>query len=171
MQTLDVISVNLWQLLVSLTNLVLLFLIVKKFLYRPVKTMLQTRQSSIDGEYSAAQAAKAKAMADQTAYEAKLAGAKVEADQVIRQAVDTANRRESEILADAKAKANGIVRQAEADAALARRKAEDGIKREIVEVSSLLTEKILGREVSLDDHQKLIDAFIEGIGDEDGAGE
>ena len=33
MQTLDIISVNLWQMLASLANLVLLFLIVKKFLY------------------------------------------------------------------------------------------------------------------------------------------
>ena len=54
MQTLDVISINLWQVLVSLANLVLLFLLVKKFLYKPVKEMLEQRQSTIDGEYAAA---------------------------------------------------------------------------------------------------------------------
>ena len=42
MQTLDVISVNLWQILASLLNLLILFLIVKHFLYKPVKTLGNT---------------------------------------------------------------------------------------------------------------------------------
>ena len=48
MQTLDVISVNLWQILASLLNLVLLFLIVKHFFYKPVRKMLDERRATID---------------------------------------------------------------------------------------------------------------------------
>ena len=33
MQTLEIISVNLWQILISLANLLIIFLILKKFLY------------------------------------------------------------------------------------------------------------------------------------------
>ena len=40
MQNLDVISINLWQVLISLCNLLLLFLILKKFLYQPVRKLL-----------------------------------------------------------------------------------------------------------------------------------
>ena len=40
MQSLDVISVNIWQIVISLANLALLFLLLKKFLYQPVKRML-----------------------------------------------------------------------------------------------------------------------------------
>lgn len=167
MQTLDIISVNLWQMLVSLINLVLLFLLIKKFLYKPVKKMLDARQKTIEGDYDAANAAKEQALADQQAYNSQLQGAKREADQLIKNAVDLANEREREILAEAKAKADGIVRQAENDAALERKKAEEGIKREIVEVSSLLTEKLLEREVSSEDHRRFVDSFIESIGDSD----
>ncbi|MBQ2676808.1 MAG: F0F1 ATP synthase subunit B [Clostridia bacterium] len=169
MQTLEVISVNLWQMAVSLANLVLLFLIIKKFLYKPVKKMLESRQSSIDSEYSAAAEAKEQALSSKVAYEEKLSKAKEEADEVIKSAVNTANERESEIIAQAKKKADGIIRQAQTDAALELKKAEDSIKKEIVEVSSLLTEKMLQREVSLEDHQQFIDSFIEGIGDENDA--
>ena len=165
MPTLDVISVNLWQMLVSLLNLLLLFLIVKKFLYKPAKAMLEKRQSSTEGDYAAAREAREQAMTDKQAYEDKLKNAKSEADHLIKSAVDTANQREKEMLAAAKQKADGIVRQAEADALLERKKSEEGIKKEIVEVSSLLTEKMLEREVTLDDHQKLIDSFIDQIGD------
>lgn len=166
MQSLDVISVNIWQILASLANLVLLFLMVKKFLYKPVKKMLEQRQNSIQSDYDEAASAKEKALAEEKEYAEKLRGAKEEADGVIKAAVNIANEREREIIAEAKLKADGIVRQAENDALLERKKAEEGIKREIVEVSSLLTEKMLEREVSADDHKHFIDSFIESIGDE-----
>ena len=167
MQTLDVISVNLWQMLASLLNLVLLFLLVKKFLYKPVKKMLEQRQSTIEGNFAEAEKAKEAALLDQKAYEEKLADAKGEADRVIKSAVDIAAQREREILEDAKEKADGIIRRAEADAILEKKKAEDAIRREIVEVSSALTEKMLEREITKDDHKQLIDSFIESIGEED----
>ena len=96
----------------------------------------------------------------------KLKDAKAESDRIIKNAVGIANDREKEILAEAKQKADGIVRQAESDAILERKKAEDGIRKEIVEVSAALTEKMLEREVSADDHKRFIDSFIESIGDE-----
>ena len=167
MQSLDVISVNIWQMLASLGNLVLIFILVKKFLYKPVKKMLAARTDAIQGDYDAAKQAKDKALADMAAYEEKLSNAKAEADDVIKSAVNVASEREKEILADAKAKADGIVRQAENDAMLERKKAEDSIRKEIVEVSSLLTEKMLEREVSGADHQHFIDSFIESIGEND----
>ncbi len=167
MQNLDVISVNIWQMLASLANLLLIFLLVKKFLYKPVRKMLETRQNAIQGDYDAAEDAKNQAVADKEAYEEKLRGAKAEADNVIKSAVNVANEREKEIIAEAKMKADGIVRQAENDAVLERKKAEDGIRKEIVEVSSILTEKMLEREVSQADHRHFIDSFIESIGEDD----
>lgn len=166
MQTLDVISVNLWQMLVSVANLLILFLLVKKFLYKPVSKMLAARRAAIDADYDAAAEAKESALRDKAAYDEKLSGAKAEAESVITNAVAIAKSREKEILADAKEKAQGIVRRAESDAALELKKAEDSIKREIVEVSSMLTEKVLEREVSKEDHKRLIDSFIEGMGEE-----
>lgn len=165
MQSLDVISVNIWQMMASLANLLLIFLLVKKFLYKPVKKMLEARQNTIQGDYDAAKDAKEQADADRKAYEEKLKTAKNEAENVIKSAVDIASEREKEIIAEAREKADGIVRQAENDAALERKKAEDSIRKEIVEVSSLLTEKMLEREVSEADHQHFIDSFIESIGD------
>jgi len=166
MQTLDVISVNLWQIIAALLNLLILFLIVKRFLYKPVKKMLENRQATIEGDYKKANEAKEQALADKKAYEEKLSDAKSEADSVIQSAVEIAHSRESEILKEAQIKADGIVRQAEENAAMEMRKAEAEIKREIIEVSTALTEKMLSREISAEDHKQIIDSFIEGIGEE-----
>ncbi len=169
MQNLDVISANLWLMLVSLANLVLVFLIVKRFLYKRVKAMLAARQATIQSDYDAAAQAKEEAYADKMQYEEKLQAAKTEADEVIKSAVNLANEREKEIIAQARSKADGIVRQAENEAVLTRKKAEAAVKKEIVEVSSLLTEKMLEREMTDADHQRLIDSFIQEIGDQDDA--
>lgn len=166
MQNLDVISVNIWQTLISLANLLLLFLVIKRFLYQPVKKMLDARQSTIEGDYAAASEAKAQALSDRTAYEEKLKGAKKEAEEVIKSAVTVAGQREQEILNSAKEKADGIVRQAQNEAALEKEKAREEIRNEIVEVSTLLTEKMLEREVNAEDHRNLIDSFVEKLGDD-----
>ena len=167
MQTLDVISINIWQIVVSLLNLVILFLIIKKFLYNPVKKMLQQRQDSVDKQYQEAEKANANALENQKLYEEKLSAASLEADGVIQSAVDTAKAREKEIIADAKEKAENILLKAENDAKLAVLKAEETIKQEIIGVSTVLTEKLLEREINQDDHKKMIDSFIDDIGEND----
>ncbi len=163
MQTLDIISVNLWQILASLGNLLLLFLIAKHFLYKPVRKMLDEREASIEGDYSAARAARDAAEADQKAYAERLQNAKGEAESIIHSAVETAGARERELVEEAKKKADGIVRQAQIAAEQERRKAEESIKDEIVSVSALLAEKMLSREVKPEDHKELIDDFIRTV--------
>ncbi|MBO5407858.1 MAG: F0F1 ATP synthase subunit B [Clostridia bacterium] len=166
MQTLPIISINLWEMLYALLNLLILYLLVKKFLYQPVKKMLSQRQATIDNEYKEAEEAKQKALSDKQTYEEKLSGAEAEADSLIQSAVQNAGQRELEILAEAKEKADGIRRQAEADAALELKKAEQTIREEIVNVGTLLAGKMLEREMNAEDHKKLIDALIDEIGDE-----
>lgn len=167
MGNLEVISINFWNIVISLCNLLLIFLIFKKFLYAPVRKMLAARKAKIDGDYAAAESAKAAAEAEEAAYRAKLDSAKAEADTVIKAAVADADRRSDEILSEAKEKADGILRRAKAEADLEMKKAEDGIKTEIVGVSAALAEKLLGREIKAGDHRALIDDFLSEVGNAD----
>ena len=163
MQSLEVISVNIWQIIISLCNLVILFLLLKKFLYKPVREMLAKRKALIDGVYADADKAKTDALAAKESYESKLSTAKDEADAIRAEAVADAGRRSDKLLAEAKDKADAIVRRAEEEAELERRKAADDVKREIADVSTALTEKLIGRELGDKDHRELIDSFIDSI--------
>ena len=165
MQSLDIISVNFWQILISLVNLLLLFLAFKKFLYQPVKNILAKRQAEIDKDYAAAKDAQTVADENRRVWEEKMATANAEADEIIKTATEKAKRRSDTMVEEAREKADGIVRVAQSEAELERKKAVDDIKREIVEVSGTLAEKMLEREINTDDHRALIDSFIEEIGD------
>ena len=167
MQSLEVISVNLWQILVSLLNLLILFLLFKKFLFGPVNKMLAKRQGEIDARYDAADEAKRLAEEDKLLWDEKISAVKDESDEIIKKAQDSAKRQGDNIVTKAKEQADSIIRQAETQAQLEMKKAEEGIKKEIVEVSTALANKLLEREINVNDHRDLIDSFIEKIGDEE----
>ena len=95
MQTLDVISVNLWQILISLANLFLLFLIVKRFLFGPIKKVLEQRQKELDDRYAAAESAEHAACESRDAFEKKLSTAEQEAEAILREATENARDRKS----------------------------------------------------------------------------
>ena len=166
MQSLDVISINIWHMLISLCNLALLYLILKRFLYKPVENMLDRRREAIDGDYEKAARARETAEANRQRYEAAMAGARQEADALMRQTTQEAQMRGNQIMAEARDRADQTTRQAQRDIELDRRKAEADVRRSIVDVSAAMAEKVLGRELTPEDQQRLIDACIDDIGED-----
>ena len=162
---LDIISVNIWTILASLANLAILYALLKKFLYKPVKNVIAARQAELQAQYDSAAQAEAAAVASRDEYAAKLDGAQAQADGIIHEATVTATRRGEKIVADAREKAAGIVRQGELEAEMEKKKAQESIRRDIAEVSAALTEQLLGREMTSKDHDGMIDSFLQGIGD------
>ncbi len=160
MQSLSIISVNIWQVLISFANLAILTWILKKFLFKPVKKVVDARRETIDSAYARADEAEAKANENRERYEAAMAAAKQTADQMISQAARDAERRGARIEGEARERAQEIRKQAEADALLEKKKAEDDIRKEIADVSAQLTEKLLEREIRPEDHRELIDSFL-----------
>ena len=165
MPTLDVISVNIWSILISLCNLLILFFIIKKFLYKPVRKMLAERQAAVDKVYSEADEALRSAEQDRLTYSQKLEHADSECDALLKSAKENADRRGSEIISDAQAA--DIMRRANAEIELEKQKAADGMRRRIADISVDVAEKLLARSVDGSEHRRLIDSAIDEIGNED----
>ena len=165
MQDLDIISVNIWHIVISLANLVILFLILKKILFKPVKKIVDKRQKEIESEYKKAEKTQAEADAIKAEWEGKMATAEAEADKIISDAVERADSRNEVMLYESREKADQIIRKAKADIERERKDARETIKKEIVDVSQTLSEQIIGREINMDDHRDLIDRAIDRIGE------
>lgn len=165
MQSLEIISVNLWQILISLCNLLLLFLIIKRFLFAPVKKMFAARKAQLDEKYAAADAAQRDAQTAKEQWETQMKGAKAEVDTMLKEAGELAAKRSEKIVAEAKEQAETLVRQAKADIELEKQKSANEMKQEIVGVSVALAQKMIRREIATEDHRELIDSFIDEIGE------
>ena len=166
MQPSEIISVNIWQIVVSLCNLVILFLIVKKFLYKPVCNMLKAREELLEKQKEEARQALDDAQSTKLELENQLKGASDRANEIVEEATLLAEKRREKIAEEARDEAEAIVKQAKAEAELHKKRAEDEIKTQIVEVSFALGEKLIEREIKEEDHHQLIDNFISQIGDD-----
>ena len=164
-QPLGVISINVWSALISLANLVLLFFLLKRFLFKPVRKVLAARQARVDGVYREAEEARAKAEADQAAWAERMQGARAEAEDIVNRANERARLNSDAMLDEAKRRAAGIVHQAKEEAELTREQAEASMRREMADVSTELAGKLLGREINENDHRQFIDSFIEELGE------
>ncbi|HBK02262.1 MAG TPA: ATP synthase F0 subunit B [Clostridiales bacterium] len=167
MQSLDVISVNIWQILISLANLAILFFIIKKFLYKPVKNVLEKRKNAVNEGYAAAEKAKSDAEETKKLWDEKITGANDKAKAIVDEAVKTAKKSGDKIVAEAKTEASNIVKKAEEDAADEKRKARAEMKDEIASISATISEKILSREINEKDHKAIVDSVIDSIGEDD----
>lgn len=165
MENLGIVSLNIWQILISLANLTILFLGLKKFLYKPVKAVLENRKAAIAKDYADAEEARTTATAARDEYNAKLATAHATADEIIHDATVAANRRGEKIVADAHQKAEEIVRQGEVEASMEKKKAMESIRRDITDVSAAMTEQLLKREMNEADHRNMIDEFLKDVGE------
>jgi F-type H+-transporting ATPase subunit b len=163
MQPSEIISVNIWQIVVSLLNLLIIFFILKKFLFMPVKNTLKSRQDKIDEDYAQAESARAEAEAEASALKAQLDSARGKADEILNEASALADARKKQAEDEARAEADAIIRQAKTEAELEKKKAQSEIKEQIVDVSLVLAEKLVEREINEKDHHALIDDFIDNI--------
>ena len=160
------IGFNPWTALFTLLNLVITFLILKKFLFKPVSKMIGDRQKEIDDLYAGAEEAKAQAAALKSDYDARMAQAREESAQLVREASVEATRRGDEIIRQARLDADAIRTKASNDIELERKKALNEVKSDISRIALDIAEKVVEKEVDPADQERLIEDFLRDMGDQ-----
>ena len=159
------IGINPWTALFVLLNTLTIFFVGKKFLFGPVMKMITDRQKEIDDMYANADSAKADAEAMRDEYQRKLSDAQATSDRIVKEAMARGQAREEEILRKANADAAAIMDKASADIAQEKKKAINEAKNEISGLAMAIAGKVVERELNEADQAKLIDSFIDGLGD------
>ena len=158
------IGFNPWTALFTLLNLVLTFLILKKFLFKPVNKMIDDRQKEIDEIYADAEDAKTKAAELKQDYDRKMQQARAESAQIIQSATTEANRRGDEIVRRARLDADAIRTKATNDVELEKKKALNEVKSDISRIAVDIAEKVVEKKLDVSDQDRLIDDFLRDIG-------
>ena len=160
------IGVNIWTALFILLNFLLLFFVAKKFLFVPVKNMIDSRQKEIDTMYQEADAAKESALALEKEYRAQLADAQQTSDRIVKEAVVRGQNREEEILRQANLEADAIREKASADIAREKKKALNDAKDEISALALEIAGKVVGESLDEDRQKQLVDKFLAELGEQ-----
>lgn len=159
------VGVNPWTALFTFCNMLIAFAVLRHFLFKPVKQMIDDRQKEIDDMYADAAEAKQKAAQLEQEYQQHLKDIKAEQDSMLREATVRAQKREEEIVNAARSEAQALRTAAEAEMAQERKKAVNDLKNEIGGIAVEIASKVVEREINKADHQALIDEFIRNVGD------
>ncbi len=143
----------------------ILFTFVGYILINPIKKMIADRQAKIDGDVEAAKKDKQEAARLKEEYDEKLKNVDVEADQILSEARRKAQKNESAIIDEARTEAGRIVDTAKKEAELEKLKVKDEVRVEIISVASMMAGKIVEKELSEADKNKLIDDTLREMGD------
>ena len=155
-----------WTIIFQFCNLLILCLLIKKFLFQRVMLVLDQRQKEVDNIYAAANEDRDRAAELKQNYDLRMAGAREEADQLMKKTVASANLRSDAIIDDAQKQAANMMRRAESEIAQERVKAFAEVKKEISVMAVDIAEQMVSREIKAADHAELVDEFIRKAGED-----
>ena len=135
------VGVNFWTMIFAWINLLILYLFLKKLLFKPVKNMIDSRQKEIDDMYSDAEKSQSDAALMKSEYEAKL---------------EAANEESEEILKEANVKAARTLERASEQVELEKKRAINEVKDEVSEMAISIATAVIERDIKAEEHKELM---------------
>ena len=154
------VGVNFWTMIFAWCNLLILYFVLRKLLFVPIKNMIDARQQEIDGMYSDAERSREDANAMKADYEEKISRAQEESEEILKNAVRRAQLREEEILCEANDKAARVMKRAEEQVEMEKKRAINEVKNEVSDMAIGIASAVIERDIDRKEHEALIDEFI-----------
>lgn len=157
-------EINLWTVIITIFNVVILYIYLKKKLFIPVTTFMENRTNTIENNIKTSVNKKKEAEELRKQYEEKLKELNEEGRKIVEEYKIKAQSIHDEIVEAAKKEADFIRQRAREDAELEMERAQDEIKKQIVSLSILAAAKAIERELDEEKHHALIREFINRVG-------
>ncbi len=154
--TLSPFAGNVGNALWTLIIFVIVVVVLGKFAWGPVLSLLQEREEFIHKSLSDARRDREEAEARLRDYASKLQSAQAEAVGIIESARKDAERLREELRIKARAEADTMIRNAERQIELQTGRALQQIRQEAVDLSVNIASKLLQRNITKEDNEKLI---------------
>lgn len=148
------------NLLFTVINILILYFIVRRFLFKPLQKILDARQAEIDKQYADAHNTQDEADKAKKQYEESLAGIENEKTAILTDSREKASAEYERILAEAKSEADKIVVDAKKNAAAEKQKRIQEAEEQIADLVVEATAKISGTKLSAENDRALYDQFI-----------
>ncbi len=157
----EFLSIDLTTIIATLLNTLILFLVLKHFLFDKVNKVIEDRKNDVKETYRQADEAKENAEKLEAEYTSRLEGAKEESAQIIQTATRKAQQRSDEIISEARTEAKGLVDNASREKKIA----VNQIKNEITDIAFSAAAAVVEKDMTGEDNERLIEKFIDNVGE------
>ncbi|TQQ83984.1 ATP synthase F0 subunit B [Peptacetobacter hominis] len=154
-----------WEYFFQIVNTIVIFLILKYLLFKPVLKIIKEREEDIANEIREGERMKAEGAAYKAEYEEKIGGAEEEGRKIIETAVARAKEKSDMIIDDAKKDAELISQRAMREIEEEKIRSMNEMKGEMSNLVILAASKVLEDEIDEEKHRELIKDFIDRTGD------
>lgn len=159
----DKLGLNLGYLLVQIFNFLILIVVLRVWVYKPILGLLQKRRENIaQGLEDARVAAEARANAEKEA-EKIIAEAQAEGGKIVRDANERAQGLAKEVKAEAEAEAAKAHENALAEAEIERNRVLGELRGQVAALSIAATQKLVGEALDEKRQRALLDEFFSGV--------
>jgi F-type H+-transporting ATPase subunit b len=160
---LEALGINLGYLLVQIFNFLILFIVLRAWVFIPIMGLLDKRRAAIaQGLEDARVAAEARANAEEEARKI-LAEAQTEAAALVREATQRADSAGNELKVEAENEAAEIREQAKADANLERERILADLRNQVATLAMAAAQRLIGDALDEKRQRGLIDQFFSGV--------
>jgi len=157
-------NLNPFMILAHMANVLVLYLILKRILYKPVLKFLKERENKFQRIRDDLSEQEKEVEKLKREYMEKIENAKDEAARIIDQAHLLAEERSEEIIKKAKSQAQELLDRARRQIEYEKSQVQDLLKAETAAMAIEIAAKIVQKEITLEDNQKLIDEFLKKVG-------
>lgn len=153
------LSLN-WNIIWTFLNLIVLYFLLKKFLFKPVNDIVEKRANEIKNSVEKAKSKNEEAEQLKIKYETQLKNAENKANDIIKSAKQKADEEYEYILKNAKQEAAIIMEKTDKDVMLEKEKAVKSVKSEIAEIAIAAAIKATADSIDEKSNKKLIEDFL-----------
>jgi len=158
---LEALGINLGYLISQIVNFTLLALLLYFVAYKPVLRMLDERSARINQGIQDAEQASRRAAEMEQEFERRMAEARRQGQEIVAQATQASERAGQEILERAREESRAQIERAREEIARERDLAMADLRRQVAELSLMISEKILGEALDEQRQHRLIADFLE----------
>lgn len=158
-------STSLGNIIIVTGSVLLLMFLIKQFAWENITGIFEAREAKIAGDIDSAEAALEKAEELKAKREEKLSASRQEAANIIDSAKETAKVQETKILTEAAEEVGRMKEKANQDIAQNKAEALSAVKGEVADLTVLLAEKLMTKNLDQDAQSELIDSYLEKLGE------
>jgi F-type H+-transporting ATPase subunit b len=154
------LGVNLPLLVVFIINFIVLFVLLRLFLYKPVMKMLDERAKRTKDAMELAEATKKEFEQAKTEVQKQIEKGRLEAQAILTQAMQVGERLKEESRQEATKQAEAIVDRTRSELETERDKIVGDLRREFVDIAISAAEKVIKETLDKEKHRKLIEETL-----------
>ena len=161
----EVPGLAVFKIMWAMINFFILLAILYKFAYGPILQMLDDRKNTIESSLHHAEEIRVEIERMKLETQQNLMDSRKEAQEIVARAQKIGEETKAEVLAKAKEEAAIERTRAVAEIESAKEKAVGELRETAATLAIMAAEKVLGREIAVADHQKMVKDFVNEVGD------